>query len=165
MNEQNNPRGWQWGITVAIIIIILVIIGYLVFKSPETEPVPTDNTPTTPAQTEANRLIVNDQFPGNQVYISTVQLAKSGFVVIQKSSAGVPGAVIGNKLFEAGTRSGNVILTESTVDQGVYYAVLYDDTNSDGKFDSKTDQPIKNSKGEVIMDMFKALADLVGEKG
>jgi uncharacterized membrane protein len=44
---------------------------------------------------DTNRVVVNDQFPGNIVYLSSVQLAKPGFVVIHKDNKGVPGDVIG----------------------------------------------------------------------
>lgn len=166
-NNYSNPNGgssWQWSVTAVVIIIILVVIGYMVFKkSPDGSDTINTNNPAT--SQEENRLIVNDQFPGNIVYVATVQLAKTGFVSVRKSTAGAPGAAIGTKLFEKGTNSGNVTLGENTIDGMSYYAVLYDDTDGDRIFDETKDQPIRDKAGNIIMKMFRALSDLVETKG
>jgi len=159
--EQNTNAGiktWQWLVTV-IVIIVLIILGYNMFSGSTT---PTNTTPTetnTEATTTAttnnpNHVIVNDQAPGNQVFISTVQLSKPGFVVIQKDNAGKPGAIIGSQYFDAGIYPGKVTLTTPTVEGGLYYAALYLDSG-DKKFTSTKDTPILDASGNAIMRPFR----------
>ena len=99
----------------------------------------TTNTPTTPASTEANSVVVTDQYPGNVVYVSSVRLSPPGFVVIQKNNGGTPGAVIGTQYFAAGINPGKITLTSPTVDGGLYYASLYSDTVGNQQFDITKD--------------------------
>src|SRR3990167_7106451 len=99
-SNQGGIKAWQWVVTV-IVIIILIILGYTMFKSnPSANLTPTDTLePTATDINEVNRVVVSDQFPGNIVYISSVQLANPGFVVIRKDNAGTPGDVIGSMYF------------------------------------------------------------------
>ena len=157
--ESNNGgiKAWQWIVTV-IVIIALIVIGIIVFGNKKTS-TPTDVVDTTVVgntpSTEVNRIIMADQFPGNIVYVSSVQLAKGGWVVIHKDSAGKPGDIIGSTYFADGINPGKVTLTSSTVEGGVYYAMLHSD-DGDKKFDAAKDLPLKDSKGDVIMKIFRA---------
>lgn len=157
MEPTSGIKTWQWVVTV-IVIIILVILGYSMFKGPSEAPINT-NEPnvtgtTTNTTNSANRIMVADQAPGNIVYVSTVQLAAPGFVVIHKDNNGTPGDVIGSKYFEKGIYPGQITLTSSTLDGGMYYAVLHSD-DGDKKFDVKKDLPIKDAAGSIIMDLFR----------
>ncbi len=168
MEPSTGIKTWQWVVTV-IVIIILIIIGILVFgngKETTGDDVTTE-TPTTDttASAESNRVVMGDQFPGNVVFISSVQLDNGGWVVIHKDNAGTPGEIIGSQYFDKGINTGKVTLTKSTVDGGLYYAMLHSD-DGDKKFDATKDLPLKDSKGAVIMKMFRASAAVgAGLKG
>ena len=167
--ENSGIKVWQWVVTI-IVIIIIVILGIWLFSrgSSSTSNQPAENpvtTPTTPVATEANSVVVTDQYPGNVVYISSVRLAQPGFVVIQKDNGGTPGAVIGTQYFDAGINPGKINLTLPTSDGGLYYASLYTDTVGSQKFDITKDSLIKDSHGNPIIVIFHALANVPETKG
>lgn len=163
---ESGVKTWQWVVTV-IVIIALIVIGISVFGGKSTQ-APTDESDTsgTTSSTEVNRIVMSDQFPGNVVYVSSVQLAKGGWVVIHKDNAGKPGDVIGSAYYPAGINpGGKITLTASTVEGGVYYAMLHSD-DGDKKFDIAKDLPLKDSKGNIIMKLFRASASVsAGIKG
>lgn len=151
--EQSGVKTWQWVVTV-VVIIALIIIGIFVFGNKKAEaPVATEST--LPSSLSANSIVMSNQFPGNVVYISSITAEKSGWVAVQKDNAGQPGAVIGYSAVAAGTAPVKVTLTEPTIDGGTYYAVMYSDIG-DSKFDVTKDLPLKDTKGNVIMRLFKA---------
>ncbi len=164
MEQNQGIKTWQWVVTV-IVIIVLIVLGYYLFKG-NTPSTAIDNPTESPAAdaNEVNRIIVSDQYPGNVVYISSVQLANSGWVEIHKDNAGTPGAIIGSAWFDKGVNPGKVTLTEKTVDGSTYYAMLHSD-DGDKKFDSAKDLPLKDSKGNVIMKLFKATSNITEVKG
>ncbi len=156
MEQTSGIKTWQWVVTV-IVIIVLVILGYNMFKGPSSTPTnneepTTTNTPS--ATNSANRIMVADQAPGNIVYISSVQLAAPGFVVIHKDNNGTPGDVIGSKFFEKGIFPGQITLSSPTLDGGIYYAMIHSD-DGDKKFDIRKDLPLKDSAGSIIMKLFR----------
>ena len=164
--QANGIKTWQWVVTV-IVIIVLVILGFTLFKSSSSPATVTEEPteiPTTLGTMDINRVVVSDQFPGNIVYISTVQLAKPGFVVIEKDNNGTPGAIIGSQYFGTGINPGKVTLTTPTVDGSIYYAVLYAD-DGDKKFDAKKDAPLKDSSGNIIMKLFHVSTNVTEVKG
>lgn len=166
MEPSSGIKTWQWVVTV-IVIIVLIIIGVLVFGNKGTDVSDLTETPDieTPASTEANRIVMGDQFPGNVVFLSSVTLANGGWVVIHKDNAGTPGEVIGAQYFDKGINTGKITLTKPTVEGGLYYAMLHSD-DGDKKFDEAKDVPLKDSKGSVIMKIFKAAASVgAGIKG
>ena len=160
MDTNNNGiKTWQWVVT-AIVIIVLIIIGIMVFggkntAAPTTTETGTSTTTSTPAA--LNRIVMSDQYPGNVVYLSSVQLQNGGWVVIQKDNSGVPGDIIGETWFNAGINPGNVTVSQPIVDGGTYYAVLYSD-NGDQKFDPTVDMPLKDANGNTIMSIFHGSA-------
>ena len=152
--EQSGIQTWQWVVTV-VVIIALIIIGIFVFGNKKVEaPVAGEET-TTPTTQTANSIVMSNQFPGNVVYISSVQPANAGWVAIHKDNAGQPGTVIGYASVAAGTSPVKVTLSQPTIDGGVYYAVMYSD-DGDGRFDVTKDQPLKDASGNVIMRLFHA---------
>jgi len=164
--ESSGIKTWQWVVT-AIVIIVLIIIGIMVFGNKSSTTPTTDQTPTTTTdQTGAiNRIVMSDQYPGNVVYLSSVQLAAPGYVAIHKDNNGQPGAIIGYTRFDAGINTGKVTLTQPTVEGGTYYAMLHND-DGDGVFDATKDAPLKDSRGNVIMQIFHASASVgAGMKG
>lgn len=158
-------KTWQWVVTV-IVIIILVILGYNMFKGGST-PTTTieDATSTDVTKTgDINRVVISDQFPGNIVYLSSVQLAQPGWVVIHKDNNGTPGAIIGSAYFEKGINPGKITLTSPTVEGGIYYAMIHSD-NGDKVFDATKDLPLKDASGNIIMKLFRASTSVTEVKG
>lgn len=167
--QSSGSKTWQW-IVAVVIVILIVILGYYLLKSSGgngSSSAPVTSTSTTPSSPVAsnNGLVVADQFPGNIVYVSSVQLAAPGFVVIQANNNGTPGAVIGSKAFPSGINPGQINLTTSMVDGGMYYASLYADTAGTGVFNASVDQPITDANGNAIMKIFHASANIPETKG
>lgn len=165
--EQSGIKAWQWIVT-AIVIIALIVVGIMVFGNKGS-----DSTIDTSAlgdtsggaATEVNRVVMSDQYPGNVVFLSSVQLANGGWVAIHADKSGQPGEVIGSMYFEKGINTGKITLTKPTVEGGIYYAMLHSD-DGDKKFDASKDLPIKDSKGNIIMKLFRAAAAVgAGIKG
>ena len=166
--NQGGIKTWQWVVT-AIVIIVLIIVGIMVFgnKSSQT---PADQTGATGTSTNTpggavNRIVMSDQYPGNVVYLSSVQLAQPGWVVIQSDNNGQPGAIIGSAHFDTGINPGQVTLSSPTVEGGTYYAVIYTDDGS-GAFNPNVDKPLTDANGNIIMQIFHASASVgAGLKG
>jgi hypothetical protein len=154
-NQSSGVKTWQWVVTV-IVIIALIIIGIFVFGgkkavAPNTnEPVATDTSAPT-----SSGIIMSDQFPGNVVYVSSVQASQPVWVEIHEDNNGQPGAYIGSQLFQPGVTPGKITLTKPTVDGRLYYAMLHSD-DGDGKFDASKDLPLKDANGNIIMKPFRA---------
>lgn len=148
---ESNTTGvatWQWVVS-AIVVVGLIALGVYFFTGSDSSTVTPQ--PSTQAQTnELNRLVVTDQFPGNIVFITTVQLGRPGFVTIAKDINGKPGTVIGTQSFEKGINTGKVTLKEPTLSGSTYHALLY----------------YTDAKDTVILDKtFKARTDLPEDKG
>jgi hypothetical protein len=156
MEPQSGLRTWQWVVT-AIVVIILIVIGVMVFgkDSPEDETPDNTNATSTVSNTPGvNAIVMSDQYPGNVVYLSSVQLSKAGWVEIHKDNKGQPGEIIGTAWVDAGVNPVKVTLTSPIVDGGTYYAMLHSD-DGDKKFDAAKDLPLKDANGNVIMRIFK----------
>lgn len=160
MEQQNGIQTWQWVVTV-IVIIALIIIGVMVFGGKDTAPVTTDDDATTSVTdtTAVNRIVMSDQYPGNVVYLSSVQVSAPSWVVIHSDNMGVPAKVLGQAKFEAGINPGKITLTQPMVDGATYYAIIYSDI-AGSPFDATKNTPLKDSKGQVIMKVFKASASV-----
>lgn len=158
MEPQSGIKTWQWVVTV-IVIIVLVVIGVMVFSDKGEVPstTPEESPAVVDTDTAINRIVMSDQYPGNVVYLSSVQVSADSWVVIQTDNAGLPGKVIGSAKFKTGINPGKITLTQPMVDGGTYYAVIYSD-NGGASFDATKNTPVKDSKGNVIMKVFKASA-------
>lgn len=158
MEQQSGIKTWQWVVTV-IVIIILIIVGIKVFSNKDGDSMtPSDDTTigtdTDDNSSDSNRIIINDQLPGNIVQVTSVQLANGGWVAIHKDNGGNPGAIIGTTYFEKGFNPGQVRVTPPTVEGGLYYAMLHSD-DGDKVFDESKDLPIKDARGSIIMRIFR----------
>ncbi len=150
-------KTWQWVVTVVVIIVIIVICVLVFGGKGSQAPATGTNTVNTTDQTAAlNKIDMNDQFPGNVVYINTVTVANPSWVVIQSDNSGQPGAVIGSAEYKAGMNpGGKLTLSQAMVDGGTYYAVIYTNDGS-GKFSAATDKPLTDSSGNIVMKVFHA---------
>ncbi|MDE1974891.1 MAG: hypothetical protein KGI49_00020 [Patescibacteria group bacterium] len=158
MQPNNGIKTWQWVVTV-IVIIVLIIIGIMVFGNKGAQ-APTETTSSTAQNTgqtgsSVNNIVMADQYPGNVAYLSSVQLANPGWVVIQKDNGGTPGAIIGTAYANAGIGPVKVTLTEPMVDGGTYYASLYTATNSTS-FNASVEKVLTDQNGNPITHVFKA---------
>ncbi|MEI6304844.1 MAG: hypothetical protein WCP09_02380 [Candidatus Taylorbacteria bacterium] len=164
--QTSGVKTWQWVVTI-IVIIALIVLGILVFGGKKSNaPVITDDTTSQIPTTALNRIVMSDQFPGNVVYLSSVQVQNSSWVVIQSDNGGQPGAIMGSAHYDAGINpGGKITLSTPTLDGGTYYAVIYTDDGS-GKFNAVKDVPLKDSVGNIIMHIFHATtAASAGLKG
>jgi len=159
MNPENQSgiKTWQW-VTTVIVIIILIIIGIWVFggkgaQAPVDNSVATDNSGANTAGA-INRIVMSDQYPGNVVYVSSVQLANPGWIVIQANNAGQPGAILGEAYLGSGINPAKITLSQPMIDGGTYYAVLYDNAAGTQVFSASTDKPLTDANGNIIMKVF-----------
>jgi len=152
-------KTWQWVVTV-IVVIVLIVIGIMIFSNKGSQN-PTTGTGTPAATTNneqgINSIVISDQYPGNVVYVSSVQLANPGWVVINSDSNGQPGPIIGETYVTAGISPAKITLSQAMVDGGTYYAVLHSD-NGDQKFDPTADTALTDANGNIIMRVFHASA-------
>ena len=155
--NQSGIKVWQWVVTV-VVIIVLIIIGVMVFgnkKADTSDNTATDTTTDQSSTGTTNRVSLLDQYPGNVVYLTSVQLSSPGWVVIHADNQGQPGEIIGSTYFDKGINPGKITLTKSMIDGGTYYAMIHSD-DGDKKFNAAKDLPIKNSAGSIIMQIFHA---------
>ncbi len=153
----------QWVIT-AVVVVALIVFGVYMLTRGDKAP---ENTPSTVGTTQVpmykNRITVTEQFPGNIVYFSTIELAQDGFVVVYDGNPAQGGKALGSSLIKAGIRPGQVNLSTKTVDGKTYFAALYIDSNNNGIFDS-TDAQALNEAGSPVVQSFKVTI-AVGDKG
>ncbi len=156
--NQSTIKSWQWVVTV-VIIILLIILGISIFNNKKTDTSDTTATDDTTAMQDSagniNRVSLLDQYPGNVVYLTSVQLSSPGWVVIHSDASGKPGDIIGSAYFASGINPGRITLTKSMIDGGTYYAMIHAD-DGDKKFNVAKDLPLKNAAGNIIMQIFHA---------
>ncbi len=160
MQPESGIKTWQWVVT-AIVIVVLVVAGVMAWGGKSSQaPTTSDTTAAGDSGATAgavNSIIMADQYPGNVVYVSSVQLSQPGWVVIHEDNKGQPGAIIGETYSGTGINPVKVILTSPMIDGQAYYAMLHSD-NGDKKFDVSVDLPLKDQNGNIIMKMFHASA-------
>jgi|GEM_PF-1945609 len=165
LNTQNNSLGgdmksqYTW-IIVAIVVVVLIFAGYKMFSKNDSS----DTNTSDYTQEEMARnmpeatgdLEVENQLPGDIVYISSVALSQQGFVVISVAKGSDEGKVIGSKLFGEGRNPGQIAVSEKTKEGQTYAASLYVD-DGDGIFDAKKDRflVVKNFRATQYLDYIK----------
>lgn len=157
MEPRAESKHGKWVVTV-IVIIVLIVVGVMVFSNKAEVPevgTPEETPSLVDDNTAINRIVMSDQYPGNVVYLSSVQVSADSWVAIQTDNAGLPGKVIGSAKFKTGISPGKITLTQPMVDGSTYYAVIYSD-NGGASFDATKNTPVKDSKGNVVMKVFKA---------
>ncbi len=166
LNTQNNSLGgegmksqYMW-IIGAIVVLVLIFVGYKMFTKNGSSD--TDTSAYTQEEMAENMaeatgdLEVENQLPGDIVYISSVALSQQGFVVISIAKGSDEGKVIGSKLFLEGRNPGQIVVSERTKEGQTYAASLYVD-DGDGVFDAKKDRflVVKNFRATQYLDYIK----------
>lgn len=161
--EQNSNKSMVW---IVVVVIILIVLGIWFFSTRDGASVtPTDEETSEEMANTYGRILIDDQFPGKVVYVSSATLPRNGFVVIHKDQAGKPGAVIGSRYFKKGTNPGTIDLSESTIEGGTYYAMLHGDEDANSTFDATKDLPLNDKSGNPVMRTFKVTKDVTPIKG
>lgn len=134
---------------------------YTIATSSEDVTMPASDSTTATAQyatstvSDANTLLVKDQRAGSVVFLSRIELAQAGWVVIREYDAGEPGSIYGAARFDAGAQQGSVELLAPTQAGYTYQAgVYYDD--GDRMFDFMKDTLVLNSTGMPFGMTFEA---------
>jgi len=118
-------------------------------QAEETEPLATQPV----VQTPKNSLLVDTQKAGDEVVVKNINVSKPGYVVIQESSDGKPGRIMGSSnLLNAGETKETYVKAEISSDKE-YFAVLYTETG-DKFFNKAKDVPIEDTEGNIIMMKF-----------
>lgn len=98
---------------------------------------------------EENWVVVEDQFPGNQVQLKAVSFSDSGWAAVYEDRDGEPGNILGAQRFDAGEHTGTVDLTRGTEEGSLYYVILHRD-DGDREFDFKIDTQLLDEDGNRI---------------
>ena len=158
-------------IIIVLVLAVVVVVASLWWKSEKV-----DNVANLSAvnqaldlgdqadSRESVSLLVDDQFPGQAIFVSSVVLPKGGWVVIHHSDNGQPGTVAGAGYFGAGVNTGEVNLTIPTKEGENYLALLYRD-NGDTSFSAKLDQVYLDSRNQPVSVPFKVTENLPENKG
>ncbi len=154
-------------VTVVVLVVIALGISFWVFKgAPENNgnTAAVGGIPTNQANRN-NSLMVNDQFPGAIVYVSSVTTSAGGWVIITDEEGATPGKTIGTQYFSAGTDTTGVVnLLELTEEGKYYYALLLSD-NGDKVFDPAVDVALRDNSGREIAIRFLSTQSLPEIKG
>ncbi len=157
-------------ITIGVLLVLLAVVVALVLTRSSDEGLLNENENTENVSDtggdELNSIIVNDQIPGDVIFYNSVTLEEPGFVVVRTEEGGQPGSIIGVRALEAGAgQTGNVELSESTVEGGRYYIELYTDTDGNGIFEEGVDTPLTTGSGNNIRLRINTTEDLPEVKG
>lgn len=146
------------------LVVLLAVAGGAVWYFMSKSSIETSAPVPSPVSMVSNDLVVNDQYPGSVVHVTSANFKRGGWVVIEKSDNGAPGAIIGEAYFGAGLTPGDVQLSEPTVEGGHYFAAARDD-DGDKKFDPAKDVPILQGNGSPLVVDFMATTNLPESKG
>ena len=151
---------------ILAILIIIIVIGVVVFKSNTDYSPPTqdqnDNTRnpiSSGMRVEDNAIYVSDQNQGDTLFVNTVVLKEPGFVVIHKDSNGNSGEIIGaGSYLSSGEYTNiNIQLTTSVRDGQKLYAMIHKD-DGDQRY-SAADLPVQSKIGGPVMMIFTVSKD------
>ncbi len=161
-------------VIVWVVVLLLVIVGLawlIVLGNQSTGNLAAVgtalNNPDNGANLPPPAVLVEDQFPGEVVYVSSAVLPRGGFVVIHKNDNGQPGYIIGAEYFSSATTTtaGVVSLSEATQEGETYWAVLHGDVAGDRNFSAAIDLPLRAGADQLIMVKFNVTKDLPERKG
>lgn len=142
---------------IAVVIIILVVLGMRAFGKGQGPSV------ATPESTVASDAVTaSDQAASNTVVVDFASFTQGGYVEIHEASAGKPGKIIGSSPYlPAGEQSNvEVQLSRTTKAGETLFAMLHSD-DGDQKFNGKTDVPITDAEGNIVLTPFTIEGELM----
>ncbi len=157
---------------VFLLAFIIILATWLIWR--DNEPALIDNLAAVGQAGQGSlqsdfepQLLVNDQVPGDVVYITNVSVDGGAWVAIHRNRAGNPGAVLGAGFFDDRVATGAVDLSEPTTSGVTYYAVLYHDTGDDQRFNGAVEVPWLNQTGQATVVPFRVtgVGNLGEDKG
>ena len=160
-------------IIIVLVLAIVAVVASLWWKSEQVDNVANlsavDQALNLGNQTDTGTrenvsLLVDDQFPGQAIFVSSVVLPKGGWVVIHHGDNGQPGTVAGAGYFGPGVNTGEINLTVPTKEGENYLALLYRD-NGDTSFSAKLDQVYLDANNQPVSISFKVTENLPEHKG
>jgi hypothetical protein len=157
--EGGNKAQYMWVIG-GLIVLALIFVGYRMLNKnsgSDTDGEGYNQEEALENMTEATGdLEVENQIPGDIVYISSVTLSKPGFVAISITKGANAGKVIGTKGFPEGNNPGQIVVSEKTMEGQTYTATLYAD-DGDGKLDATKDRVLveKTFRATKYLDYIK----------
>ncbi|TAK58105.1 hypothetical protein EPO17_00335 [Patescibacteria group bacterium] len=139
--RENNNTYYAWAIGT-IIVLVLIFAGYRMYTKNSTDGNGNgyDQGESVQDFTKATGdLEVENQVPGDIVYISSVTLSHPGFVTVSVTRGMDAGKIIGTKSFPEGKNPGQIVVSEKTKEGQTYTATLYAD-DGDGVLDTTKDK-------------------------
>lgn len=157
--EGGNKAQYMWVIG-GLIVLALIFVGYkMISKNGDSDTGGEGYSQEEALEDMADAtgdLEVENQIPGDMVYISSVTLSHPGFVGISIEKGTNAGKVIGSKGFPEGNNPGQIVVSEKTVEGQTYTATLYAD-DGDGKLDVTKDRVLveKTFRATKYLDYIK----------
>lgn len=157
-------------IVVVLVLAILVVVGAWWWKKQADEEAANlaaiSQAVNVPAP-EPVALEIEDQFPGPMVFVSRVHLPKGGWVAIHHDDNGAPGEIAGAGYFDKDVSSGEINLTNPSVESEVYHAVPYREVSTDGalSFDPRVDLVYRGANRLPQIQTFRITKNLPENKG
>jgi hypothetical protein len=132
-----------------VVVIIIILLGGLLItrKHAPSQSLGAKATSTTTMASDtihmggSDTLTIADQKAGKSVKIMAMEIGKSSWVAIKEVSSG---HILGAAWFPAGATSGEVSLLRTTVKDGKYEGIVYED-NGDKQFDMHKDSPVEGA--------------------
>ena len=160
----DNQQPKNTGIWITIGVIIIIVAAYWLFFRGDiavNSPIETGNKATTTASSTEAAIIVNNQFDTAVVIIDRITSPKPVWVAIHEDNAGKPGNILGASWVPAGEHLNvKVELVRQAVEGKTYHAMLHqDDGNAGAGFDPKTDSPLTDTTGKLIMKSYQIIFD------
>jgi len=97
---------------------------------------------------------VKDQQEGSQVFLSRLELTRSGWAAVREINDGVLGNILGAKRFDAGVHQGIIPILRNTEAGKHYVVILYTD-DGDKIFDFEKDAVIVDTEGNLVLMQFE----------
>ena len=125
---------------IIIVIIVIAVVGYLIFRS-DGIGIPS---------TALYAVTASGQLAGDDVVIENARLTDAGYIVIHDDSAGAPGVIIGVSDAIVGEYENLVVSLNRASSEGeTLYAMVHMD-NGDGEFSAADDEPATEDDELVI---------------
>ena len=146
---------------VFLLLAIIAVAAWLVWRG--SKPAVIDNLAAVGQLGQSSdsdfepALQVDDQVPGDVVYMTSVLVDSGSWVAIHRDRNGALGEVLGAGYFDDRVSTGAVDLSASTLAGGTYHAVLYHDVGNDQRFNRASEVPWLNQAGQTVISTFQVM--------